>query len=89
MNTAYVPEKPENSFRVVLTTSLKAQRLDTFLLQSLREQDRNKELKTISRTAYKKLFLEKRIRIKGQNAKPASSIASGTTYIDILGFEEA
>lgn len=74
------------TFRVTLNLNHRQPRLDTILLAELRAQDTNLELKAISRTAYKDLFYNKRIRIKGQNAKPSSSLAAGTTEIDILGF---
>ena len=41
-----------------------------------------------SRTEFKELFKKKRIRIKGQPAVPSSSLAKGTTYVDILGYDE-
>lgn len=83
-----IPVQPKNSFRVVLELANGAKRLDSPLLEALRAQDRNDELKRLSRTAFKKLFDEKRIQIKGQNAKPSSALAKGTTYIDILGYDE-
>lgn len=85
--TNNIPQRPENSFRVTLTTSKRELRLDVLLLQALRDQDENLELKRISRSSFKKLFTEKKILIKGQAAKPSSAIAAGTTYIDILGFD--
>ena len=81
-----IPEQPDNSFRVVLVLNHKAPRLDSLLMESLRAQDRNDDLKRISRSNFKKLFNEKKILIKGQCAKPSSAIAAGTTYIDILGY---
>lgn len=81
------PEKPKNSFRVTLVLTSPAQRLDQPLLEGLRKQSRNLALKNISRTEFKELFKKKRIRIKGQPAVPSSSLARGTTYVDILGFE--
>jgi hypothetical protein len=86
MNEA--PPQPKDSFRVVLTLNIRMPRLDTVLLEAIRAQDRNSDLKRISRTAYKNLFYEKRILIKGQCAKPSSSLAVGITYVDILGFSE-
>lgn len=88
MSKSNVPEQPENSFRIVLTLNHKQPRLDTILLEAIRAQDKNDELKRISRTAYKALFNEKRILIKGQCAKPSSSLAAGVTYVDILGYSE-
>ncbi|MBC7397932.1 MAG: hypothetical protein H7333_10860 [Bdellovibrionales bacterium] len=83
--TAMIPEQPANSYRVHLTLPY-SQRLDGVLMQALRGQDDNLDLKNLSRGAFKELFKNKRILIKGQNAKPASDIAKGETYVDILGF---
>ena len=58
------------------------------LLEAIRAQEKNDELKRISRTAYKALFNEKKILIKGQAAKPSSALAAGITYVDILGFSD-
>jgi hypothetical protein len=84
--TNNIPVQPPNSFRVTLTVSAKGVRLDAVLLEALRAQSDNLALQKISRTAFKNLFHEKAILIKGQVAKPSSALASGTTYIDILGF---
>ena len=83
--TAMIPDQPPQSYRVVLTLPFSA-RLDGVLMQALRAQDDVLELKNLSRAAFKELFKNKRIMIKGQNAKPASDIAKGDTYVDILGF---
>lgn len=83
-----IPEQPKNSFRITLVLNNKAPRLDSLLMEALRAQDRNDDLKRISRTVFKKLFNDKKILIKGQCAKPSSSIAAGTTYIDILGYDD-
>jgi hypothetical protein len=82
-----IPPLPKNAFRVVLELSERRSRLDAVLLQVIRDQDRNDELKRISRSAFKKLFNEKKILIKGQSATPSSALAKGTTYVDILGYE--
>lgn len=82
-----IPEQPKNSFRIILTLNHKLPRLDTVLLEAIRGQEDNLELKRISRTAYKALFNEKKILIKGQAAKPSSGLAAGITYVDILGYE--
>jgi hypothetical protein len=79
--------EPKSSFRITLTLPTSVPRLDQVLLEELRKQDKNLTLKNISRTQFKTLFKEKRIRIKGQNAIPASALAQGTTEIEILGFE--
>lgn len=84
---SHVPEQPANSFRIILTINQRLPRLDTVLLEAIRSQEDNLELKRISRTAYKALFNEKKILIKGQAAKPSSSVAAGITYVDILGYE--
>jgi hypothetical protein len=81
-----IPPKPKNSFRIVLELESRQKRADTVLLQALRDQDENMALKHISRTAFKELFDNKKIQIKGQNVRPSSALAAGTTYVDILGF---
>jgi 23S rRNA-/tRNA-specific pseudouridylate synthase len=89
MNTQFqesVPAQPKNSFRVTITLTSPRQRLDQVLLEELRKQDQNHTLKHISRTEFKELFKKKKIRIKGQNATPSSSLTTGTTYVDIIGF---
>lgn len=80
----HVPPKMKNSFRIVLELNTAQKRLDTTLLQALRNQDEDINLKHISRTDFKELFTNKKIFIKGQNAKPSSAVAKGTTYIDIV-----
>jgi hypothetical protein len=85
---SHEPEQPENSFRVVLKMNHKQPRLDSILLEALREQDRSDALKRITRTTFKALFNDKKILIKGQAAKPSSGLASGITYVDILGYSE-
>jgi len=83
--TDSTPAQPANSFRVTLTLEYPETRMDNTLLAALRLQDENPELKNISRAALKELFLTKKIFIKGQRAKSSSSLAKGTTYVDILG----
>ncbi|MGZ3695844.1 MAG: hypothetical protein ACXWQO_17265 [Bdellovibrionota bacterium] len=85
----HTPKQPENSFRIVLTVNKRMPRLDALLLEAIRAQDKNDELKRISRTVFKGLFNDKKILIKGQAAKPSSSLATGTTYVDILGYSES
>lgn len=80
-----VPEQPKNSFRVILNVTSSC-RLDGPLLEYLRAQNENNQLKNISRSALKELFKNKRIQIKGQRATQSSTVAVGTTYVDILGF---
>ena len=82
------PPQPENSFRITLELPV-SHRIDVILLEELRKQDRNLVLKAISRTAFKTLFKEKRIQLKGQSARPSSTLAVGTTYVDILGFQDS
>ncbi len=80
-----VPVKPKNSARVTIELTWPEDRLDNILLEKIRTQEENMKLKNLSRAGLKKLFMEGKVQIKGQNAKPSSSLAKGTTYIDILG----
>ena len=84
--TTQEPPKPPNSFRIALNLDFPESRMDNVLLNALREQNENPSLKVISRGALKDLFNNKKILIKGQRAKSNSSLAKGTTYVDILGF---
>jgi hypothetical protein len=81
-----IPVQPEGSHRVVLELPYSEPRLDSVLMKALRTQGTNLNLMNVSRGQFKKLFKEKRILIKGQPANAASSIAQGTTYVDILGY---
>lgn len=81
-----IPPKMSNAFRIAISSDMGEPRLDNVLLNALRDQSENPTLKVISRGLLKTLFAEKKIFIKGQNAKPSSSIARGTTYIDIVGY---
>lgn len=81
-----IPPQVPNAFRIAISLDQPEPRLDNILLNALREQTEHPTLKIISRGALKKLFAEKKIMIKGQNARPASSLARGTTYVDILGY---
>lgn len=81
-----IPEKQANAFRIELNLDFPEDRMDNVLLAALREQDENATLKVISRGALKDLFTNKKILIKGQRAKSNSSLAKGTTYVDILGY---
>jgi len=85
---SHIPDQPAQSLRLTLTLNHKMPRLDNLLLEAIRTQERNLELKRISRTAFKALFNDKKVLIKGQCAKPSSALAAGTTYIDILGYED-
>ena len=82
----HTPLQPKNSFRVILDLNTSGQRLDAVLLKSLREQSENLDLKNISRSVYKELFSSGQILIKGQRAKPSSTLAKGETFVDILGY---
>ena len=82
----HIPPQPKNSFRITLDLNTKANRMDTLLLNALKEQKENLDLKNISRAKLKELFLSGNVQIKGQRAKPSSSLAAGITYIDILGY---
>jgi hypothetical protein len=86
MSENTVPPIPKGAFRVILELSSARPRIDQILLEELRKQNRNIDLKAISRAKLKELFKNKRIRIKGQAAVPSSSLAKGVTYVDILGF---
>jgi hypothetical protein len=82
-----IPERPDNSFRIILNLDYPESRMDNILLNALRNQSENLSLKNISRAALKELFNNKKILIKGQRAKSNSSLAKGVTYVDILGFK--
>ncbi len=82
-----VPPQPAHSFRIALILTRSMPRLDQVLIEELRKQTRNALLKNISRSEFKELFKNKKIRIKGQSATPSSSLAAGTTYVDIMGYE--
>jgi hypothetical protein len=83
-NSPNIPKIPLNSFRITLELKQSGLRLDSQLMEALRLQDENSKLKIITRSEFKKLFKDKKILIKGQPAKPASEIAAGITYVDIL-----
>ncbi|HXH74298.1 MAG TPA: hypothetical protein VNJ08_04990 [Bacteriovoracaceae bacterium] len=75
---------PTGAFRIAITLDHQESRMDNVLLNSLREQEENMELKMVSRSALKEMFNNKKIMIKGQRAKSSSALAKGTTYVDIL-----
>ena len=79
-----IPTQPANSLRVTLELPLKEDRLDYVLIDALKAQTENMEMAQISKAHLKKLFTEKKVFIKGQNAKAKSAVNSGTTYVDIL-----
>lgn len=82
----FIPPRPPKSYRITLEVFTKNDRLDTLLLNALRTQTENLDLQNISRTKFKELFQQGKIQIKGQNARPSSSINRGITYVDILGY---
>lgn len=84
--TDHVPPKPPKSFRITIEINRSQERLDARLLAALREQKDNLNLKMISRTKFKELFNDGKIQIKGQRARPSSSVNRGITYVDILGY---
>jgi len=81
------PQQPPNSFRITLTLSMGAPRLDSVLMEALRNQKESLDLRNITRATFKELFKNKRILIKDQPARPSSAISAGTTYVDILGYK--
>jgi hypothetical protein len=81
-----IPPRPPKSARIVIELSRSENRLDTILLTAIRSQSENLNLREISRVAFKELFNTGRIVIKGQRARPSSSLAKGITYVDILGY---
>ena len=83
---SHVPAQPKNSYRVQLQLTSGVSRMDSVLMQALRAQNDVLELKNISREQFKKLFKDKRVLIKDQVARPSSALASGTTYVDLIGF---
>ena len=83
-----IPPRPPNSFRITLELYRAEKRLDNVLLQAIKAQNDNLNLREISRTTYKELFKTGKIQIKGQAARPSSAVAKGITYVDILGFKD-
>lgn len=81
-----VPPRPPKSFRIVLELNARQSRMDNTLLAALKDQSENSQLRLISRQGLKNLFLDGKIQIKGQRAKPSSALAKGTTYVDVLGY---
>lgn len=80
----FIPPQPPNSFRIVLDLHKGVKRLDAVLLEKMKEQVGEPRLSNITRTKFKTMFKEGKIQIKGQRAGPASALAKGMTYIDIL-----
>lgn len=81
---ANVPPQPDNSVRITLVLEHRSDRLDGLLLEAIRHQKDNPKLREISRSALKALFGKHKVLIKGQPARPSSSLTTGTTYVDIL-----
>lgn len=79
-----IPPRPPNSTRITLELGKSESRLDTVLLAAIRAQNENATLKGISRVAFKELFNDGKVTIKGQRARPSSGLAAGITYVDIL-----
>jgi hypothetical protein len=69
-----------------LDLNVSAKRLDAILLAALKKQNEHLTLREISRVKFKELFTSGKILIKGQRATPASALAKGITYVDILGY---
>lgn len=81
---ANVPPQPDNSVRITLVLERRSDRLDGLLLEAMRRKIENKKVCDISRSALKALFAQHKVLIKGQPARPSSSVATGTTYVDVL-----
>ena len=64
-----IPEKPADCFRITLNLEHAQDRMDNVLLEALRSQDENSDLKNISRTALKNLLLYSLIKAIGQLGK--------------------
>lgn len=79
-----IPPIPKNSFRLTLTIEQSHTRLDAPLMEALRQQTENLDLKNVTRSTFKEMFKNKKILIKGQPARPSSELAAGITYVDIL-----
>lgn len=78
------PPLMKGAVRLKLVMNSRQPRLDVHLLEALRALEDNDSLKRISRTQFKKLFDEKKILIKGQPAKPSSSLNTGATFVDVI-----
>jgi hypothetical protein len=82
--TNHVPKQPPKSFRIVLELERSESRMDTVLLNALKKQKEDLDMKNISRGKLKEFFTNGQIQIKGQIARQSSALAKGTTYVDIL-----
>jgi hypothetical protein len=82
----FIPPQPEKSFRITLDLDRAQDRLDSCLLAAMKAQTQQPSLSQMSRSKFKHLFNSGHVLIKGQRAKPTSSLAKGITYVDILGY---
>lgn len=82
--TQHIPKQPPKSFRIVLELERPESRMDTVLLNALKNQKDDLDMKNISRGKLKEFFVNGQIQIKGQIARPSSGLAKGTTYVDII-----
>lgn len=80
----YIPPQPPKSFRIVLELERSESRMDTVLLNALKAQKEDLNMRNITRGKLKEYFTNGQVQIKGQIARPSSGLAKGTTYIDIL-----
>jgi len=87
-NHDFVPPQPPKSFRIVLNLNRAEKRIDNVLLAALKAQKENIDLAILTRVPFKQLFLDGRILIKGQRARPSSAVTKGLTYVDILGYPQ-
>ena len=78
-----LPPPIPGAFRIKLVMNSRQPRLDIHLLEALRASEHG-ALKRVSRSQFKRLFDDKKILIKGQPARPSSSLAAGITWVDIL-----
>lgn len=82
--TNHVPKQPPKSFRIVLELTRSESRMDTVLLNALKNQKEDLNMRNITRGKLKEYFVNGQVQIKGQIARPSSGLATGTTYVDIL-----
>ena len=82
-----IPAIRENAYRITLELSSYEPRLDSVLMKACRNETKNPKLQAITRAQFKTLFKGKKIIIKDQPARASSSLSSGTTYVDIVGFD--
>ena len=80
----HIPKQPPKSFRIVLELTRSESRMDTILLNALKAQKEDLNMRNITRGKLKQMFVNGQIQIKGQIARPSSALATGTTYVDIF-----